>query len=64
MPDASELSVLNKVDAQNQMVIIIIIESMTSVFNTDNSLPYNHDLFESLIVKKRIKVGGEVLAYA
>ncbi|KER27576.1 hypothetical protein T265_05394 [Opisthorchis viverrini] len=28
---------------------------MTSVFNTDASLPYNHDLFESLIVKKRIK---------
>ncbi|KER19490.1 hypothetical protein T265_11749 [Opisthorchis viverrini] len=29
--------------------VIIIIESMTSVFNTDASLPYNHDLFESLI---------------
>ncbi|KER20981.1 hypothetical protein T265_10592 [Opisthorchis viverrini] len=28
---------------------------MTSVLNTDASLPYNHDLFESLIVKKRIK---------
>ncbi|KER22527.1 hypothetical protein T265_09419 [Opisthorchis viverrini] len=27
----------------------------TSVFNTDASLPYNHDLFESLIVKKRVK---------
>ncbi|KER23118.1 hypothetical protein T265_08926 [Opisthorchis viverrini] len=25
---------------------------MTSVFNTDASLPYNHDLFESLIVKR------------
>ncbi|KER28826.1 hypothetical protein T265_04432 [Opisthorchis viverrini] len=25
---------------------------MTSVFNTHASLPYNHDLFESLIVKK------------
>ncbi|KER34288.1 LOW QUALITY PROTEIN: hypothetical protein T265_12459 [Opisthorchis viverrini] len=36
-------------------VIIIIIDSMTSVFNTDASLPYNHDLFESLIVKKRVK---------
>ncbi|GAA53329.1 hypothetical protein CLF_110013 [Clonorchis sinensis] len=36
-------------------VIIIIIDSMTSVFNTDASLPYNHDSFESLIVKKRIK---------
>ncbi|KAG5442070.1 hypothetical protein CSKR_102838 [Clonorchis sinensis] len=29
---------------------------MTSVINTDASLPYNHDLFESLIVKKRIKI--------
>ncbi|KER28732.1 hypothetical protein T265_04519 [Opisthorchis viverrini] len=37
------------------IIIIIIIDSMTSVFNTDASLPYNHDLFESLIVKKRIK---------
>ncbi|KER24116.1 hypothetical protein T265_08157 [Opisthorchis viverrini] len=36
--------------------IIIIIDSMTSVFNTDASLPYNHDLFESFIVKKRVKV--------
>ncbi|GAA39866.1 hypothetical protein CLF_103573 [Clonorchis sinensis] len=36
--------------------IIIIIDSMTSVSNTDDSLPYNHDLIESLIVKKRIKV--------
>ncbi|KER19633.1 hypothetical protein T265_11645 [Opisthorchis viverrini] len=32
-----------------------IIGSMTSVFNIDASLPYNHDLFESLIVKKRVK---------
>ncbi|KER22167.1 hypothetical protein T265_09673 [Opisthorchis viverrini] len=40
-------------------VIIIIIDSMTSVFNTDASLPYNHDLFKSLIVKKRVKVDGE-----
>ncbi|GAA51111.1 hypothetical protein CLF_105599 [Clonorchis sinensis] len=39
--------------------IIIIIDSMTSVFNTDASLPYNHDLFESLIVKKRIKMDGK-----
>ncbi|GAA55581.1 glycogen phosphorylase muscle form [Clonorchis sinensis] len=39
-------------------VIIIIIDSMTSVFNTDASMPYNHDLFESLIVKKRIKLNG------
>ncbi|KER22754.1 hypothetical protein T265_09200 [Opisthorchis viverrini] len=28
---------------------------MTSVLNTNASLPYSHDLFESLIVKKRIK---------
>ncbi|KER33626.1 hypothetical protein T265_00517 [Opisthorchis viverrini] len=34
-------------------VIIIIIDSMTSVFNTDVSLPYNHDLFESFIVKNK-----------
>ncbi|KAG5441630.1 hypothetical protein CSKR_105840 [Clonorchis sinensis] len=37
------------------IVITIIIDSMTSVFNTDSSLPYNHDLCEGLIVKKRIK---------
>ncbi|KAG5445012.1 hypothetical protein CSKR_105024 [Clonorchis sinensis] len=36
------------------ITIIIIIDSMT-VFNTDASLPYNQDLFESLIVKERIK---------
>ena len=41
------------------VIIIIIIDSMTSVFNTDASLPYNHDLFESLIVKKRIEMDGE-----
>ncbi|KER30282.1 hypothetical protein T265_03233 [Opisthorchis viverrini] len=29
---------------------------MTSAFNTDCSLPYNHDLFGSLIVKKRSSV--------
>ncbi|KER27186.1 hypothetical protein T265_05720 [Opisthorchis viverrini] len=28
------------------------------MFNTDPPLPYNHDLFESIIVKKRIKVDG------
>ncbi|KAG5440999.1 hypothetical protein CSKR_114099 [Clonorchis sinensis] len=38
------------------LVVIIILDSMTSVLNTDASLPYNHDLFESLIVKKRIKL--------
>ncbi|KAG5446732.1 hypothetical protein CSKR_113716 [Clonorchis sinensis] len=37
------------------IIMNIIIDSMTSVFNTDASLPYNHDLFESLIAKKRIK---------
>ncbi|GAA56056.1 F8A1-like protein [Clonorchis sinensis] len=35
--------------------IVIILDSMTSVFKTDAPLPYNHDLFRSLIVKKRIK---------
>ncbi|KER20352.1 hypothetical protein T265_15340, partial [Opisthorchis viverrini] len=39
--------------------IIVIINSLTSVFNTDASLPYTHDLFERLIVKKRIKVEGK-----
>ncbi|KER23322.1 hypothetical protein T265_08768 [Opisthorchis viverrini] len=38
------------------LIIIIIIDSMTSVLNTNASLPYSHDLFESLIVKKRIKL--------
>ncbi|KER18911.1 hypothetical protein T265_15756, partial [Opisthorchis viverrini] len=42
---------------------IIIFSIMTSVFNTDASLPYNHDLFESLIVKKRVKVDGEGLGW-
>ncbi|GAA52598.1 hypothetical protein CLF_108427 [Clonorchis sinensis] len=43
--------------------IIIIIDSMTSVLNTDASLPYNHDLFESPIVKKKNKDGrgGDLL---
>ncbi|KAG5454967.1 hypothetical protein CSKR_105904 [Clonorchis sinensis] len=43
------------VDVEPHIYIIIIVDSMTLVFNTDASLPYNHDLFESLIVKKRIK---------
>ncbi|KAG5441531.1 hypothetical protein CSKR_109757 [Clonorchis sinensis] len=37
---------------------------MTSVFNTDASLSYNHDLFESLVVKKRVKVDFESQAQA
>ncbi|KER22875.1 hypothetical protein T265_09111 [Opisthorchis viverrini] len=32
------------------IIIIIINDSMTSVFNTNASLPYSHDLFESLIM--------------
>ncbi|GAA48173.1 macoilin-1 [Clonorchis sinensis] len=36
-------------------VRIHVIDSMIAVFNIDASLPYNHDLSESLIVKKRIK---------
>ncbi|KER33487.1 hypothetical protein T265_00602 [Opisthorchis viverrini] len=35
---------------------------MTLVFNTDASLPYNHDLFESLIVKKRVKLANAARA--
>ncbi|GAA56813.1 hypothetical protein CLF_111570 [Clonorchis sinensis] len=34
-------------------IIITIIESMTTVFKTDASPPYNHELFQSLTVKKR-----------
>ncbi|KAG5452473.1 hypothetical protein CSKR_201689, partial [Clonorchis sinensis] len=50
----------NGIKVENQQfAIIIIIDSMTSVFNTDASLPYNHDLFESLRVKRRIKMDGE-----
>ncbi|GAA34715.2 coiled-coil domain-containing protein C6orf97 [Clonorchis sinensis] len=37
------------------LIIIITMNSMTSVFSTDASLPYNHDLLESIFVKKRIK---------
>ncbi|KER30042.1 hypothetical protein T265_13245, partial [Opisthorchis viverrini] len=44
------------------IIIIIIIDSMTPMFNTDALLSYNHDLFESLIVKKRVKVDGEGLS--
>ncbi|KER26079.1 hypothetical protein T265_06609 [Opisthorchis viverrini] len=39
--------------------IIVIMNSVTSVFNTDASLAYNHDLFKSLIVKKRVNVNRE-----
>ncbi|KER20043.1 hypothetical protein T265_11325 [Opisthorchis viverrini] len=39
--------------------VIIIIDSMASLFNTDASLSHNHDLFESLVVEKRVKVDGE-----
>ncbi|KAG5454227.1 hypothetical protein CSKR_111778 [Clonorchis sinensis] len=44
-------------------IITIIIDSMTSVLNTNASLPYNHDLFESLIMKKKNKDGwgGDLL---
>ncbi|GAA51721.1 ATP-binding cassette transporter [Clonorchis sinensis] len=41
------------------IITIIIVDNMTSVINTDASLTYNHDFFESLIVKKRIKMDGE-----
>ncbi|GAA56413.1 hypothetical protein CLF_110839 [Clonorchis sinensis] len=39
------------------------IDTMTSVFNTDASLPYNYDLFESVIVKKIIKVVSGVRSH-
>ncbi|KAG5442668.1 hypothetical protein CSKR_111904 [Clonorchis sinensis] len=38
------------------IINIIVINSMTSVFNTDALLPHNHNLFKSLILKERIKV--------
>ncbi|KAG5453890.1 hypothetical protein CSKR_108583 [Clonorchis sinensis] len=41
--------------------IIITIDSMTFVFNTDASLPYNHDLFERHCEEKN--KGGRVLNY-
>ncbi|KAG5449295.1 cyclin-dependent kinase 5 [Clonorchis sinensis] len=34
-------------------ILIIIIDSITSVFNTDASLPYKHDLFETLFVSNQ-----------
>ncbi|KER29448.1 hypothetical protein T265_03914 [Opisthorchis viverrini] len=56
---AAKAAILFNCGCRIQLVIIIIIDSMTSVFNTGASVPYNHDLFESLIVKKRVKVHGE-----
>ncbi|KER19190.1 hypothetical protein T265_11952 [Opisthorchis viverrini] len=41
-----------------EIALITIIDSISSLFNTDALLPYNHDLFESFIVKKRVKVYG------
>ncbi|KER19155.1 hypothetical protein T265_11974 [Opisthorchis viverrini] len=37
-------------------VIIVTMNNMTSLFNTDISLPHNHDLSEGLMVKIRIKM--------
>ncbi|KER27355.1 hypothetical protein T265_05600 [Opisthorchis viverrini] len=57
---ASELFVPHKVPSlQESLAAGIITNSKTSAFNTDASLPYNHDLFESLFVKERIKLNGE-----
>ncbi|KAG5447627.1 hypothetical protein CSKR_107839 [Clonorchis sinensis] len=39
-------------------VIILVIDSMTSVSNADASLLYNLDLFQSLIAKERMNVDG------
>ncbi|KER29109.1 hypothetical protein T265_04199 [Opisthorchis viverrini] len=38
---------------------LIIIDNVTSVFDSHISLPHNHTLFENLIVKKIIRVIGE-----
>ncbi|GAA49543.1 hypothetical protein CLF_103207, partial [Clonorchis sinensis] len=46
-------------NSRSEVIVIIIIDSMTSVFNTDALLPYNRDLFKSLIANKRIKMDGE-----
>ncbi|GAA37391.2 ER degradation enhancer mannosidase alpha-like 3 [Clonorchis sinensis] len=45
-----------------RIVIIISIDSMTSLTNNDAPLPCNQDLFENIILKKRTKV-YLVLAY-
>ncbi|KER28454.1 hypothetical protein T265_04683 [Opisthorchis viverrini] len=42
-----------------EALVGLLLLNVTSVFNADASLPYTHDLFESLIVKKRVKVDGE-----
>ncbi|GAA50444.1 hypothetical protein CLF_104549 [Clonorchis sinensis] len=52
-------STTNKHRLPHRPEFIIIIDSMTSVFNANASLPQNHDLFKSLIVKKRTKVDAE-----
>ncbi|GAA57616.1 hypothetical protein CLF_112974, partial [Clonorchis sinensis] len=49
------LDELTKVIPSFVRFLFIIIDNTTSGFNADASLPYNQDLFESLIVKKRIK---------
>ncbi|GAA57550.1 protein Jade-1 [Clonorchis sinensis] len=46
-----------------KLTLIIIIDSMTSVFNTDASLSYNSDLSESHFVKKIIKVDGSTAGH-
>ncbi|KER21094.1 hypothetical protein T265_10508 [Opisthorchis viverrini] len=40
-------------------IIIIIIDSMKSVFSTDALLPYSHDLFESITMKRSIRAESE-----
>ncbi|KER27079.1 hypothetical protein T265_13858, partial [Opisthorchis viverrini] len=46
--------------SSNQERTSIIIDSMTSVFNTDASLPYDHDFFESVIVENKFLQPGTV----
>ncbi|GAA51155.1 hypothetical protein CLF_105655, partial [Clonorchis sinensis] len=55
----SDVQTTSRESHHQPLSVIIIIDSMPSVFNTDAPPPYNHDLFESLIVKKRIKMDGE-----
>ncbi|KER30173.1 hypothetical protein T265_03330 [Opisthorchis viverrini] len=61
-PSAYDLIIIITIIIIIMIMIIIIIDSMISVFNTDASLPYNRDLSEILIVKKRIKWMGEGLS--
>ncbi|GAA48071.1 hypothetical protein CLF_101143 [Clonorchis sinensis] len=52
--------VVSKIQDHRLLEVCAFLGSMTSVFNTGASLPYNHDLFESFIVEKKNKDGRGV----